>query len=93
MTVKECLKKNGLQTEVFSLQRWQAVDIDFVNAEGKEDEVQFDITGAGTRAGEETLTKLFTIFCKENKCSANTVTSVTVVASADTYEELEELTA
>lgn len=88
MNIKECLKKNGLQSEVDSFKRFQSVDIDFINADGAYDEVQFDISGAGTKTGEDVLTKLFSDFCKEDKCSEHTVTSVTVVASADTMDEL-----
>lgn len=90
MLIKDCIKKKGWQTEVTgSLKRCQTVDVDFVNTEGKEDETQFTITGAGTNKGIEELSKLFSEFCKENGLKNNTVISVTIIHVADTIEELE----
>ena len=91
MNIQECLKKNGLQMEVDELKRYQMVDIDFINSDGKEDETQFSVSFIGTKAGEEELTQLFSDFCKENGFKTNTVQSITVVASADKWSELEEM--
>lgn len=92
MTIKECIKKYGWQTEVSGpLKRFQSVDIDFVNSDGLEDETQFDISGAGTAEGIKKLTDLFSGFCKENGFKTNSVTSVTIVHVADTRHELAEL--
>ena len=91
MTIKECLEQNGLQTEVDYIGHWSAVDVDFTVGD-IEDETSFDICDINTKTGEEELETLFEEFCKENGFSANSVTSITVVATADTKEELEELT-
>ncbi len=91
MTVREFLKKKGLQINVDSLKVWQAVDICFINSDGREDETQFDVEHIGTKAGNEELIKLFSNFCAENGYKTNTVYNVVVVASARTYEELEEI--
>ena len=88
MNIRECLKKNGWQIEVDYLGRYQSVDVDFINSDGNEDETQFDICGALTKAGEKELVDLYSDFCKENGFKTNTVISVTVVASADAMEEL-----
>lgn len=88
MTVKECIKQNGIQMETDELGKYQTVDVGFINADGLEDEVQFDIGFIGTKAGAEELEILFSDFCRENGFPKNKVTSVTVVKSADTYEEL-----
>lgn len=92
MTVKQCLKEKGLQSEVVDFKRYQIVAIAFYNmADDREDEVTFDIQHAGTKAGEEELEELFSNFCKEEKCSPDSVLSVTVVASAQTKKELEKI--
>ena len=91
MNILECLNKKGLQIEVDSLKRCQSVDISFINSEGKEDETQFDVSHIGTVAGNKELEALFADFCKENGFKTNTVENVTVVASANSFEELEEM--
>lgn len=88
MTVKQCIKKNGINYET-DTGRWLAVDIDFINKDGEEDETQFDVMEANM---ETDLSMLYADFCKEEGIGRNTVTSITVVASADTQEELEEMT-
>lgn len=88
MNIKTCLKKKGLQIEVSSLGVWNSVDISFINSDGMEDETQFDVMFAGTKAGNEELAALYKDFCKENHFPTNTVQSVTIVKSARTYAEL-----
>jgi len=90
MTIKECLRK-GLQSGVSSLKRWQSVDVDFIDSDGKESEVQFDVMFIGTKDGKKELESLYADFCKENGYSENTVVSITVVASANSYEALQLL--
>lgn len=89
MDIKQCIAKKGLQIEVDTFKRWQSVDIDFINSEGKEDEVQFDLMNVGNKKGISVLSNLFAVFCKENGFKTNTVQSVTVVKSADSFEGLE----
>lgn len=91
MTVKECIKRNGLQSKVDSFKRYQTVDINFINADGVTDETQFNITGIGTNPGTEEVCKLFYEFCKDNGFATTTVVSVTVVAAADTKSELNKI--
>ena len=73
MTVKQCIKENGWIVEAAVLRRFQSVDIAFINEEGREDETQFDISGACTDAGAEELSSLYDMFCKENGIKNNTV--------------------
>lgn len=90
MTILKYVKEKGWQTEIDGpLKRYQTVDIGFVNSDGNDDETQFSVNGAGTTQGVKELTELFAQFCKENNFATNTVTSITIVAVADTYEELE----
>lgn len=88
MTVTECINKQGLQSEVSSFKRWFSVDVDFLNPNRTSEEVQFDVMFVGTKAGNDELEELFKNYCKENGFSANTVQSVTVVLSADRYDDL-----
>lgn len=88
MTIKQCIKEKGWIMEVAKIKRFQSVDVAFINNEGKEDETEFDISGACTDAGEKELTSLYNVFCKENGMKNNTVLAVMVTRSADTYEEL-----
>lgn len=88
MTIKQCIKENGWIMRVTELKRFQSVDIAFINNEGKEDETEFDISGACTDAGAKELTTLYNVFCRENGMKSNTVLAVIVAHSADTYGEL-----
>ena len=88
MTIRQSIKEKGWIMEVAELKRFQSVDVAFVNNEGKEDETEFDISGACTDAGTEELASLYDVFCKENGIKNNTVLAVIVARSADTYEEL-----
>ena len=90
MKLQECIKQKGLQIEVMSLKRCQSVDIAFLNSDGMEDETQFDVMFIGTRAGNKELEQLYDAFCKENKFPTNTVQSVTVVKSANSFAGLEK---
>ena len=90
MTIKECIKKHGLQMEVDELKRYQTVDVCFVNSDGQEDETEFNVRYMGTKQGEQELTNLFKEFCKENGFKTNTVLSVTVVKNSDVFKELDE---
>lgn len=90
-TLHNCLTKH-LQTEVFEIKRCSAIDIDFLTNDGKEDEVQLNVTeNILTRAGKEELEELFDSLTKEFNTKSNRILSCTVVASADTEEELEKM--
>lgn len=91
MNIKECIKKNGLQIEVDTLKRCQTVDVSFINSDGIEDETEFDVSFVNTKAGEQELSQLFADFCKENHFKSNTVFAVTVVKSADTLDDLNNI--
>lgn len=89
MTLKELFKQGKLQLEVEPIKRCSSIDIDFLTNDGKEDEVQLNITkNILTRAGKEELEELFDSLTKEFNTKSNRILSCTVVASADTEEEL-----
>lgn len=91
LSLHECLTKK-LQTEVSAIRRCSAIDIDFINNNGIEDETQIYVyhnilTRAGTMEAEE----LFRSLEKELETNRNRIISCTVVASAETVEELDKL--
>lgn len=90
-TLHNCLTKH-LQTEVSEIKRCSAIDIYFLTNDGKEDGVQLNVTkNILTRAGKEELEELFASLTKEFNTKSNRILSCTVVASADTEEELEKM--
>lgn len=91
LSLHECLTKK-LQTEVSAIRRCSAIDIDFINNNGIEDETQIYVyhnilTRAGTMEAEE----LFRSLEKELETNRNRIISCTVVASVETVEELDKL--
>lgn len=91
LSLHECLTKK-LQTEVSAIRRCSAIDIDFINNNGIEDETQIYVyhnilTRAGTMEAEE----LFRSLEKELETNRNRIISCTVVASAETVEKLDKL--
>lgn len=92
MTLKELFNQGKLQTEVGPIKRYSAIDIDFLTNDGVEDEIQLNVeNNILTKAGEEELEELFASLTKEFNTRSNFVLSCTVVASADTEEELIEM--
>lgn len=90
-TLHNCLTKH-LQTEVSEIKRCSSIDINFLTNDGEEDEVQLNVTkNILTRAGKEELEELFDSLTKEFNTKSNRILSCTVVASADTEEELIEM--
>ncbi len=87
-TISMYLRGVGFQMEVKNIKRYQIVHVNFINADGKQDETSFDVGYLGTKTGNQELADLYKDFCKENRIPANTVIGITVVASAETKEEL-----
>lgn len=91
ISLHECLTKR-LQTEVSAIHRCSAIDIDFINNNGIEDETQIHVyQNILTRAGTKEAEELFRSLEKELGANRNRIISCTVVASAETVEELDKL--
>ena len=88
MTIKQTILKSGwnIECNVSSCFRYMIVHVGFINRDGNEDETSFDIKAYDV----EELNQLYTDFCEENAQKKNTVTSINVVAVAETLEELEK---
>lgn len=88
MTISQCLHKKGWNVACVTLgARYMIVHISFVNNEGVDDEVSFDIPAWSSK----NLNECFTNFCKENKFPRNTVGCISIVAAAETLEKLQEI--
>lgn len=91
MKIAEFLNKKGIQSEVASLKRYQIVHVSFLNKNKMSDEVSFDVAHIATKAGNQELITLFNNFCKENNEVNPDILSITVVASANSWEALKEI--
>ena len=89
MKIADIIKEGKLVSEVNKIKRYSAINISFINKEGKEDETQLDVGHSIlTRAGRDELVELWTSMAAEFNASVNSVTALTVVASASSYEAL-----
>lgn len=89
MTIKQYIQKHGLQYDCEpGLHRAMSVVIGFTNDDGDDDKTEFSVTINDTI---NELDKLFSVFCKENGFSRNTVTHISVVRAAETMDKLIEL--
>ena len=89
MKIADIIKEGKLVSEVNKIKRYSAINISFINKEGKEDETQLDVCHSIlTRAGRDELADLWTSMASEFNASVNSVTALTVVASANSYESL-----
>lgn len=92
MTIKEIIKNDKLQTEVDEIKKFSAVDIDYVTKDGVHCETQLDVSHhILTKAGIDELEELFDSLVDELVTTRDSVTSCTVVASAETYEKLQKI--
>lgn len=89
MTIKQYVRKKGytVETTIDKPFRVMTVDVGFINADGEDDETEFDVYSFNTQE----LSELFHVFCEENGCKENNVTSITVVRTAASMNELQEL--
>lgn len=92
MTIKELIKSGKMTSEVSDIKRVSCVNVGFVNSRNERDETQLTVESSIlTKAGEEELSKLFASLAKELDTDVNAVTYITVIASADSCEELEAM--
>lgn len=90
-SIRQFLTAKGIRLKTDNLRKYQIVHVAFNNEKHQLDEVSFDVHSVGTKAGNAELSELYEDFCKENNFRTDTVVSVTVVASADTKEDLEQI--
>lgn len=91
MTIKECLRKNGIVSDCdVTMHRYGTVEV-FFEGENGEDSTGFDVYAPLTRLGEEELNGLYRDFCKTEGIHANTVTEIHLTRVAETQKGLLEL--
>lgn len=81
MTLKQYIKKHGVNYETNKIEKFLVYDINFINLEGENDETQLDAMSI------EELDELYKNFCNENNFAKNTVTGITVI---DSYKNIPE---
>lgn len=90
MTISEIIKSGKMTGE--QIKRVSCVNVGFINNEGQEDETQLNVSShILTQTGKQELCQLFASLVKELNTKINMVTSIAVIASADTEEELERM--
>lgn len=93
MTIKNAVKAGKIGAQLCystPLCRAMIVHACFLNNEKQEDETSFDLMINKNAINE--LDELYAEFCKENDLKRNTVTSITVVATAATMDDLQKIT-
>lgn len=92
MTIKEMIKSGKMVSEVKEIKRVSCVNVVFLNNKNIKDETQLTVENSLlTKAGEDELSNLFSSLTEELETRVDRVTYITVVASADTLETLEEM--
>lgn len=92
MKIREIIKANKLCSEVNRIKKCSCITVNFISNEGKDDETQLTITNNPlTKAGTIELETLFGSLCKELNAEQDSITALTIAASADTMEQLENM--
>ena len=92
MKISEIFKKGEVVSYVNKIKRYSAVNIDFINRKGVEDQTQLDVENTIlTKAGVKELEDLWESLSEEFNAAKNSVTGITIVASAQTKEQLEKI--
>ena len=90
MKISEIIKKRKVVSHVNKIKRYCAINIDFINRKGVEDhDVENNIL---TKAGVKELEDLWESLAEEFDADKDSVTGITIVASAQTRENFEKVT-
>lgn len=92
MNIKQFIKSGGVETLVEPIKDHSCVNIGYYSRNGREEETQLKIEQhILTRNGTEELHKLFASIKDELNADTSSIRYITVVASANTAEELEAM--
>lgn len=92
MKINEIIKKGEVVSHVNKIKRYIAVNIDFINRKGEEDQTQLDVeNNILTKAGAKELEVLWESLSEEFNADKNSVTGITIIASAQTKEKFEKI--
>ena len=93
MKISEIIKKGEVVSHVNKIKRYSAVNIDFTNRKGVEDQAQLDVeNNILTKAGAKELEDLWESLAEEFDADKDSVTGITIVASAQTRKIFEKIT-
>lgn len=76
MTIKQCIRRNGVNYEIGYIRQYLSVDVCFIGEDGREDETQFDVSASNMEAE---LDELFKDFCRDEHIKRNTVTGIVIL--------------
>lgn len=91
MTIKQIISAGKLVSEVDQIKRISCVNVGFTTNDGKADETQIHVHNLLCSNGTVELSDLFSSLAEELNTKISSVNYLTVVASADTEEELERM--
>lgn len=92
MNIKEIFKENKVVLEVSKIERCSCVNVQFLTSKKREDETELTVEhNILTKAAIEELDKLFCSLAKELDTTPDSVTGITVVASANSKAALEHM--
>lgn len=90
MNIKEIFKENKVVSEVSKIERCSCVNVQFLTSKKREDETELTVEhNILTKGGIEELNELFCSLVKELDTTPDSVTGITVVASANSKVALE----
>ena len=93
MTIREAYNsKWNFSVEVDEVKKVSAINIGYINNDGKEEETQLDVHhNILTEEGISELEELFESLAEEFETARDKVDYIMIVASANTDEELEDM--
>lgn len=92
MKIKEIIKKKRMYSEVTEIKKCSCIRVGYINKNESREETELTIeTNPLTKAGMNELENLFASLVKEFNTTINSVNDLTIVASADTKEQLENM--
>lgn len=92
MTISEIITKGRVVSEVSMVRKVSCVNVGFLNLDRVKDETQLTVEKQIlTKAGTQELEDLFNSLATELNTTKNDVTYITIVASANSVEELEAM--
>ena len=89
MTIRQFINSGKVVSEVTEIKRVSCVTVGFINKHKEEDETQLTVCqDIRTISGSYELEELFNSQAADLGACKTKITSIVVVASADTYQEL-----
>ena len=92
VNIKKIFKKNKVVSEVSKIEQCSCVNVQFLTSKKRKDETELTVEhNILTKAGIEELNELFCSLVKELDTTPDSVTGITIVASANSKAALEHM--